>query len=180
MTGSRTYICRKSSAPSRIRTFIEQKRIREHRPTHSIHVRDTKFSNDFKSTLKDAEVEYKKLLIRPPNLNARVERFVQTIKTECLDHFSEFGQDHLDYLVREFVQRYNETRPHSNHNHRPSGDQSTVCEWEAIRLADVVYQERLGGVIKSMHRRAAWPRGTGKGACVRCRSYVFIWPWSSL
>jgi hypothetical protein len=48
------------------RTFIEQTRIREPRPTHLIHDRDTKFSNDFKSTLKDAGIECKSFLFARP------------------------------------------------------------------------------------------------------------------
>jgi putative transposase len=83
-----------------------------------------------------------------------VERFVQTIKTECLDHFIAFGQDHLDYLVREFVEHDNEARPRSHRNHRPPCNQSPVHQWETIRLEEVVCRERLGGVIKS-YRRAA-------------------------
>ena len=96
----------------------------------------------------------KKLPVRSPNLNARVERFVQTIKTECLDPFIAFGQDHLDYLVSEFVEHYNEARPHSHRNHRPPLEQAAVPEWETIRLEEVVCRERLGGVSKS-YRRAA-------------------------
>ena len=136
-------------------TFVTLTEHREHRPTILIHDRDTKFSGDFRSTLKDAGVVCKKLPVRSPNLNARVERFVQTIKTECLDHFIAFGQVHLDYLIGEFVEHYNEARPHSHRNHRPPCDQSPVTEWETIRLEYVACRERLGGVIKSMHRRAA-------------------------
>ena len=135
--------------------FVEQTEKREHRPTILIHDRDAKFSADFRTTLKDAGIQCKKLPVRSPNLNARVERFIQTIKNECLDHFIAFGQDHLDYLVREFVHHYNEARPHSNRDHRPPCDQSSVPEWETIRLDEVVCREQLGGVIKSMHRRAA-------------------------
>ena len=135
-------------------SFVGQTDHREHRPTILIHDRDTKFSGDFRSTLKDAGVECKKLPIRSPNLNARVERFVQTIKTECLDHFIAFGQDHLDYLVGEFVEHYNEARPHSHRNHRPPCEQTPVPQWETIRLEEVVCKERLGGVVKSYHRAA--------------------------
>ncbi len=135
-------------------SFVGQTDHREHRPTILIHDRDTKFSGDFRSTLKDAGVECKKLPVRSPNLNARVERFIQTIKSECLDHFIAFGQDHLDYLVREFVEHYNEARPHSHRNHRPPCEQTPVPQWETIRLEEVVCKERLGGVIKS-YRRAA-------------------------
>ena len=67
----------------------------------------------------------------------------------------DFCQDYVDYLVREFVVDYNETRPHANRNHRPLKDQSAMPEWETIRFEEVVCRERLGGVIKSMHRRAA-------------------------
>ena len=136
-------------------TFVTLMEHREHRPTILIHDRDTKFSGDFRATLKDAGVVCKKLPVRSPNLNARVEGFVQTIKTECLDHFIAFGQVHLDYLIGEFVEHYNEARPHSHRNHRPPCDQSPVTEWETIRLEYVACRERLGGVIKSMHRRAA-------------------------
>jgi putative transposase len=138
----------------RAREFIEQTESREHRPAQLIHDRDTKFSAEFRATLKEAGVECKKLPVRSPNLNARVERFVQTIKTECLDHFIAFGQDHLNHLVSEFVEHYNESRPHSNRNHRPPCDPSPEPKWETIRLEDVVCRERLGGVIKT-YRRAA-------------------------
>ena len=40
------------------------------------------------------------LSYRSPNLNAYIERFVQTIQQECLDHFLIFGEKHFDYLVR--------------------------------------------------------------------------------
>jgi putative transposase len=50
---------------------------------------------------------------RKPNLNAVAERFVQTITCQCLDHFIVFGEDHLRYLVNEFVNKhYNTHRPH--------------------------------------------------------------------
>ena len=84
-----------------------------------------------------------------------MERFVQTIKAESLDHLIAFGHDHLNYLVLELADYYNETRPPSHRSHRPPKDQSAVPEWETIRLEEVVCRERLGGVIKSMDRRAA-------------------------
>ena len=89
------------------RAFIKQTENRQHQPTHLIHDRDKKFSADFRTTLKDAGIQCKKLPVRSPNLNAKVERFIQTIKTECLNHFIAFGQDHFNYLVREFAEHYN-------------------------------------------------------------------------
>lgn len=47
-----------------------------------------------------------------PNTNAFVERFIQALQVECLDHFLVFGEKHLDYLVREYVEHYHTERPH--------------------------------------------------------------------
>ena len=50
--------------------------------------------------------EVKHAPIRSPNTVAFVERFVQTIQQECLDHFIVFGESHMDHLCREFVEHY--------------------------------------------------------------------------
>jgi putative transposase len=128
---------------------------RETPPTEIIHDRDTKFTARFDERLKEAGILPKLLPIRSPNLNARIERFVQTIKIECLDHFIVFGTDHLDHLVSEFVQHYNEHRAHSNRGHLPAVRQQAPEEWTTIDLEHVVCRERLGGVLKSYERRAA-------------------------
>ncbi len=47
-----------------------------------------------------------------PNTNAYVERFIQTIQQECLDHFVILGQRHFDHLVAEWLEHYHEERPH--------------------------------------------------------------------
>jgi len=48
--------------------------------------------------------------VTSPNLNGRCERFIQTIKLECLGKFIVFGKRYLDYLVTEFVDYYNTAR----------------------------------------------------------------------
>ena len=135
--------------------FIRKTKGKPNAPTILIHDRDTKFDTAFRTTLTDNKIEPKRLPKRSPNLNARVERFVQTIKQECLDHFIAFGHEHLNYLIREFVEYYNSARPHSNKSHRPPCEQTDVPEWETIKLDEVCCDEKLGGVIKSMRRRAA-------------------------
>ena len=61
----------------------------------------------------------KLLPFRLPNLNARCERVIQTIRQECLEFFLVFGGRHLDYLASEFFDDYNTTRSHSRRNHLP-------------------------------------------------------------
>ena len=60
---------------------------------------DAKCDLMFQQTLEDSGIEPKCLPVGSPNLNARLERFVRAIKTECLDEFVAFGHDYLNYLV---------------------------------------------------------------------------------
>ena len=54
-----------------------------------------------------------------PNLNGRCERFIETIKMECLRKFIIFGKRHLDHIVSEFVTYYNTRRAHMERDHLP-------------------------------------------------------------
>ncbi|PTY01262.1 hypothetical protein DB346_13680 [Verrucomicrobia bacterium LW23] len=64
---------------------------------------DTKFTQVFDEVFKSEGTKVKKLPGESPNLNSFAERFVQTIKNECLRHFVVFGQSHLEFLLREFA-----------------------------------------------------------------------------
>jgi putative transposase len=90
---------------------------------------------------------------------AFAERFVQTIKQECLDHFVVFGRKHMDVLCREFVEHYHEERPHQGLNNdlvlQSQGTKSNSGEPMTISLAEVRCKERLGGLLKSYSRKAA-------------------------
>jgi putative transposase len=68
-----------------------------------MHDADTKFTVQFKRILKSEGAEPKQTTPVSPNLNAYVERYVQTLKVECLDHFVVLGERHLNHIVREFV-----------------------------------------------------------------------------
>ena len=50
--------------------------------------------------------------IRSPKANAFAERFVKTVRRECLDHLLVFGERHLQRILREYLRHYNEERPH--------------------------------------------------------------------
>jgi putative transposase len=86
-----------------------------------------------------------------PNLNAHAERWVLSIKSECLDHFIVFGEDHLRHLVDEYLKHYLDERPHQGVSNAPliigHGDPPTDGE--------VVCNERLGGLLKHYQRQAA-------------------------
>ena len=69
--------------------------------------RDVKFTKSFVKTLKENDIKPNALPITAPNLNERCERFIETIKLECLNKFLMFGKGRLDYLVNEFTEYYN-------------------------------------------------------------------------
>lgn len=75
--------------------------------------RDRKLGRKFDGKLAELGCIGHMLSRLSPNLNARCERFIQTLGKECLDRFIVLGLRHLDHLVSEFTSYYNRERPHS-------------------------------------------------------------------
>lgn len=74
--------------------------------------RDPLFTKAVDELLKSADVEPVKLPPRSPNLNAFAERFVRSIKSECLGRIIPIGERHLRHAIDEYVEHYNRDRPH--------------------------------------------------------------------
>ena len=74
--------------------------------------RDTKFTEQFLRVLKDAGIDAVLTPSRSPNCNAFAERFVRTIKEECLSRMSVLGESSLHRTVSQFVEHYHRARPH--------------------------------------------------------------------
>ena len=89
-----------------------------------------------------------------PNLNGRCERFIGTIRWECLDKFIVFGKQHLDYLVSEFVTFYNHQRAHMERDHLPP-IRDVPVEVATLTMDQIEVKEYVGGLVKSFERRAA-------------------------
>jgi putative transposase len=91
-----------------------------------------------------------------PNLNAFVQRFLQTLQQECLDHFVVVGERHLAHLVREFVSHYHAERPHQSLGNRPPSGSAPSQTWNSPPpQVEVICRERLGGLLKHYERAAA-------------------------
>ena len=134
--------------------FIEQTADREKKPDIIMHDRDTKFTKEFTERLKSRGLRTNALPKASPNLNGRCERFIETIKLECLNKFIIFGKRHLDYLVAEFVDYYNHHRSHMERDHLPPIRQEPE-EVDSLRLDEVEIKPYVGGLVKSFERRAA-------------------------
>jgi transposase InsO family protein len=112
---------------------------------------DTKFCKAFRSILHQADVQAVKLPARSPNLNAHMERFIRSLKDECLNRVIFFGDVSLRKAVGQFVEHYHQERNHQGLCNRlidPGVDVGGAA-------GDVECRERLGGLLKYYYRDAA-------------------------
>ncbi|MBC8116888.1 MAG: transposase [Candidatus Saccharimonas sp.] len=134
--------------------FIEQTAERSEKPAIVMHDRDTKFTKEFVATLKKKGITTNALPVASPNLNGRVERFIQTIKYECLFKFILFGQRHLDHIVSQWVDYYNKTRSHMERGHLPPIREAPE-DIPKLDRDQIIVRSYVGGLVKSFERRAA-------------------------
>ena len=124
-------------------------------PRRVIHDRDTKFTQGFDEILKAAGVKVKKTTPCSPNLQAHVERAIQTLQHEVLNHFVVVSERHLNHITSQAQAWYNEERGHSSRGHLPPGWTSVPEPVTTIKLSEVACSSRLGGLLKHYWRRAA-------------------------
>ena len=112
--------------------------------------RDPRFTKGFRAILEAAGVEVLRTPPRSPNLNAFAERFVRSIKEECLSRMIFFSEAQLRTAVREYVEHY-----HRERNHQGLANCLIEQPGEpANRTGKVVRESRLGGLLNH-YRRAA-------------------------
>jgi putative transposase len=116
--------------------------------------RDTKFTSGFDMIMRCAGIEPLPLPPRSPNLNAFAERFVKSIKTECLDRMIFLGEASLRHAVTEYVEHhYLHERPHQGKDNLLLFHQHTSDPLP--RDGPVLCRERMGGLLKFYHRKKA-------------------------
>jgi transposase InsO family protein len=81
--------------------------------------RDSKFTAAFDAVFTGADIRIIRTPIRAPRANAIAERFIGTLRRECLDHLLIVGPRHLDVVLREYVQHFKAHRPHRSLDQRP-------------------------------------------------------------
>jgi len=113
--------------------------------------RDPLYTSAFRKMLKDSGIEALKLPARSPNLNSYAERFVLSIKSECLCRLVPLGEAHLRRAISEFVTHY-----HGERHHQGLGGELISPDETAGRTeGPITCRERLGGMLKYYHREAA-------------------------
>jgi putative transposase len=99
-----------------------------------------------------------KTAFRAPNTNAYVERFMQTIQQECLDHFVILGERHFHYLVKEWLEHYHTERPHQAKENelllRPAPKVRKGRRGDLPGSCEIRCRQRLGGLLTGYFRKA--------------------------
>ena len=113
--------------------------------------RDTKFSEAFRVTLEQAGVKGVRLPPRAPNLTPHIERFMRSLKDECLHRMIFFGESSLKTAVAGFLAHY-----HAERNHQGLDNRLLEPGEEVGRTkGEVVCRERLGGMLRYYYKQAA-------------------------
>lgn len=119
-----------------------------------IHDRDTKYCQSFRDIIESGDVKTLRLPARSPNLNAFSERWVKSVKEECLSKLILFSESSLRHTLREYLAHYNAER-----NHQGKGNillfPNPVTHSDQCRDPTVHSRERLGGVLRYYYREAA-------------------------
>lgn len=116
-----------------------------------LHDRDTKYTASFRAIIQTAGVEAVALPARSPNLNAHSERWVRSVKEECLSRLILFGEGALRRALQSYIAHY-----HQERNHQGKDNLLLFPHVRATRAASRVQCcERLGGLLRYYHREAA-------------------------
>jgi putative transposase len=115
-----------------------------------IHDRDSKFTPDFDTVFRSEGVEVVRTPHRAPTANAIAERWVGSVRRECLDHLLIVSEGHLHRVLTAYVAHYNEARPHQG-----LGQQTPVPRDRAAGEGVVRRRDRLGGLLREYYREAA-------------------------
>jgi putative transposase len=106
--------------------------------------RDSKYVGPFDEVLRAGGMRIVKTPGRAPQANAIAERFVKTVRTECLDWLLILNRRHLERVLRIFVKHYNVHRPHRAlqlQPPQPKGPPPTPA------IGEIQRHDRLGGLI---------------------------------
>jgi transposase InsO family protein len=111
--------------------------------------RDSKWTDGFRRIVQGAGVRIVLTPVQAPNANAYAERFVRSIREECLDRLILFGRRRLLRALNEFVAHY-----HGKRNHQGLGNELITPETCPLRATHVRCRQRLGGLLRYYHRTA--------------------------
>jgi putative transposase len=118
--------------------------------------RDSKFTRAFDGVFAADGTQVIKTPVQAPNANAFAERWVQTVRQECLDWVLIWGRHHLERVLNEYVRHYNDERPHRGLALCPPRSIAVRAAPGAVAAAaSVGRRDRLGGLVHEYYQVAA-------------------------
>ncbi len=113
--------------------------------------RDAKFSEAFRMALEGSGVKPVRLPPRSPNLNAHIERFLRSLKEECLERMIFFGEKSLHTVAVTYLEHF-----HAGRNHQGMGNRLLIPRSEvSLTTGEIAYREHRGGLLPYYYRKAA-------------------------
>jgi len=121
--------------------------------------RDSKFTRDFDEVFRTEGIRVIKAPVQAPRARAHAERWVGSLRRECLDRLLILGRRHLEGVVRVYTQHYNEHRPHRSLGQRPPLAKPPPIDERAPNAEPLPFdrirrRERLGGLLNEYERAA--------------------------
>ena len=108
--------------------------------------RDAKFTASFDEVFASEGIEEIRTPVRSPRVNAIAERWVRTVREECLDWTLVLRRNHLEAVLRDYVRHYNQHRPHRGLRLQVPAPLSEVTS-ASPSLSDIARHDVLGGII---------------------------------
>jgi len=114
-----------------------------------IHDHDTKFTGLFDTVFESEGIEIVDIPFEAPNANAIAERWVRSVREECLDKLIILNERHLRRVLSEYLAYYSARRPHQGL------DQDSPLGLAVSTEGPIRYRNVLGGIIRDYYREAA-------------------------
>jgi len=109
--------------------------------------RDAKFSKSFDDIFRSEGIRIIRSPIRAPRANAVCERWIGSLRRECLDRLLIFGQGHLSHVLDEYIDHFNRHRPHRSLDQRAPQDGNQVPKTAVATWIGIHRRDRLGGLL---------------------------------
>jgi putative transposase len=119
-----------------------------------IHDRDAKFAVVLDEVFRSEGIDAVRTPIRAPRAHAFAERWIRTVRTECLDWLLIFSRRHLEHVLRVYIRHYNRQRPHRALNIRAPEQEEFETTPPSVG-ATVRRRDRLGGLLHEYYEDAA-------------------------
>jgi putative transposase len=123
-------------------------------PKYLVRDRDSIYGAEFQRRATSLRIREVRTPIRAPKANSIAERFVGTLRRECLDHVLIFNERHLQKIVIEFAAYYNRHRPHRSLEQRPPCPDPSAPIASSGPAIRVIAEPVLGG-LHHIYRKAA-------------------------